>query len=328
MKIVTGGAGFIGSNLLAVLEAAGEGPLVLCDRLRNGSKWKNIAKRTLKDIVLPEDLPAFLEDNRSSIEVIFHLGAISSTLETDVDRILANNIRFSCDLFRWCANNNKRFIYASSAATYGNGAQGFVDCEDLEGLRRYRPLNPYGWSKHFFDLYVAQAVHAREKLPPQYAGLKFFNVYGPNEYHKEGQRSVAHQIHPFAVRGEAFNLFKSHNPAYSDGGQKRDFVWVDDCCNVMRWLADNPQHSGLFNVGSGTTRTFFELATAVYRANGNECRVAYREIPTALRDQYQYFTEAPMGKLLRLGYDTPFQSLEQGIELYVQSYLLKADPYR
>lgn len=327
MLIITGGAGFIGSYLAAMLERQELGPIVICDWLGQEQKWRNIAKRTLLDIITPEQLPAFLETHQKSIDTIFHMGAISATTETDGDRIVSNNFRLSKDLFVWCAAMRKRLIYASSAATYGNGALGFDDREDLEHLSALRPLNLYGWSKNAFDRYVALTRQSGDRFPAQCAGLKFFNVYGPNEYHKGGMRSVAHQIYPYAARGETFSLFKSHDPNYADGGQLRDFIWVGDVAYVMIWLYHHPRVNGLFNVGTGEARSFLDLASAVYRAAGREPMIAYRDMPTELQRQYQYFTEASMAKLRKAGYAAPFTSLENGVSQYVRDYLSYEDPY-
>ncbi|HVY12033.1 MAG TPA: ADP-glyceromanno-heptose 6-epimerase [Alphaproteobacteria bacterium] len=327
MIIITGGAGFIGSNLAAALEKAGAGPLVICDVLGNDQKWKNIAKRTLDDVLLPAQLFTFLEANKKRVETVFHMGAISATTETDADKIIANNFRLSKDVFTWCAENKKRFIYASSAATYGDGKLGFEDKEDLASLKMLRPLNPYGWSKHLFDQFVAQAKASGAKLPPQCVGLKFFNVYGPNEYHKDDQSSVAVQIFPYAAQGKPFPLFKSHHASYPDGGQKRDFIWVGDCTDVMLWLHSKPGVNGLFNLGTGQARSFHDLARAVYRACGHEPNIVYRDTPENIRAQYQYFTEAPMQKLLTAGYNKPFTSLEDGVTRYVQGFLTAPDPF-
>jgi len=252
------------------------------------------------------------------------MGAISTTTETNVDLIAENNFRLSCDLWLWCKEMQVPFIYASSAATYGDGSAGFTDDEDINSLGKLRPLNPYGWSKHLFDRWVA---HHKARNSFQCVGLKFFNVYGPNEYHKGGQRSVAHQIYPFTQRNEGFPLFKSHNPQYTDGGQMRDFVWVGDCVNVMLWLYEHPKISGLFNLGTGKSRSFADLAVAVYRAAGKAPLIQYREMPKELQEKYQYFTEAEMGKLRSVGYTAPFTSLEDGIKLYVQNYLAGKDAY-
>ncbi len=326
MIIVTGGAGFIGSNLVAALEQNGE-RVVVSDWLGTDDKWRNVAKRNLEDCVRPEDLPQFLERYAKHIDMVFHLGAISATTETDGDAIIRNNFRLSKDLWHWCANQGVRLVYASSAATYGDGDAGFDDSDSAAHLAKLRPLNLYGWSKHWFDRWVV-AQGENPKRPPQCAGLKFFNVYGPNEYHKGNMRSVVHQIFPVAQRGEAFSLFKSHRPDYADGGQLRDFVWVGDVVNVMLWLQDNEAVSGLFNVGSGKARSFADLGAATYRAVGKEPNLTYKDMPEHLRAKYQYFTEAKLGKLAASGYDIgKMTSLEDGVRLYVQHYLTQADPY-
>lgn len=331
MIIITGGAGFIGSCLAASLEKAGLSPIVICDRLghatKDGQKWRNIAKRTLYDIITPDQLFPFLDAHQKSIDIIYHMGAISSTTEMDVDKIIANNFRLSKDLFAWCCDKRKRIVYASSAATYGDGKQGFDDKDDLVSLKKLQPLNPYGWSKHAFDQFITQTRIEGEKFPAQAVGLKFFNVYGPNEYHKEGQRSVVHQIFPVAQAGEAFSLFKSHNPNYVDGGQLRDFIWVQDCVDVMLWLYHHPRVNGLFNVGTGESRSFVDLARAVYIACGKEPNIIYRDMPEELRKHYQYFTQAHMAKLKAAGYSKPFTPLEEGINAYVKEYLATPDPY-
>ena len=328
MIVVTGGAGFIGSNILAALEERGAGKLVVCDRLRSNDKWKNIAKREIADIVHPEQLFDFLEANRKHVQVIFHMGAISATTETDADKIAANNFSLSLALWKWCALSNVRFIYASSAATYGDGTAGFDDDWSIEHLAKLHPLNAYGWSKHLFDRRVARKIKEGSRKPPQFAGLKFFNVYGPNEYHKGGQQSVVAQVYPHAKQDAAYQLFRSHNPKYKDGGQMRDFIWVGDVVNVMMWLLDNPQVSGIFNVGTGTARPFIDLASAVYTALGKEPNIKFQDTPIAIRDKYQYFTEANMGRLRAAGYDKPFTTLEDGVRQYVQDFLDCPDRYR
>ncbi|OAN50657.1 ADP-L-glycero-D-mannoheptose-6-epimerase [Paramagnetospirillum marisnigri] len=328
MILVTGGAGFIGSNILAALEERGAGKLVACDRLRSGSKWRNIAKRELADIVHPEQIFEFLDANAKRMEVIIHMGAISATTETDADKILANNFSLSLALWKWCALHNVRFIYASSAATYGDGAQGFDDDWSADHLARLHPLNAYGWSKHLFDRRVSRKVLSGARKPPQWAGLKFFNVYGPNEYHKGGQQSVVAQVHPHAVEGAAYQLFKSHNPKYPDGGQLRDFIWVGDVVDVVMWLLDHPNVSGVYNVGTGQARSFLDLASAVYQAVGREPQIKFRDTPIEIRDKYQYFTQARMDRLRQAGYSKPFTTLEEGVETYVKQFLAAADPYR
>lgn len=328
MYVVTGGAGFIGSNILAALEARGGNKLVVVDRLRDGIKWHNIAKRELTDIIAPERVFDFLETHKSRIKVIFHMGAISSTTERDADKIITNNFNLTIALYKWCAVNQIRFIYASSAATYGDGSLGFDDVFSIDALARLQPLNAYGWSKHLFDRRLARQIQEKRRTPPQWAGLKFFNVYGPNEYHKGGQASVVSQVYPHAALDANVGLFKSYHPDYPDGGQKRDFIWVGDIVDVIMWLLDNPHVSGLFNVGTGQARTFHDLAAAVYTALGKDPKIRYIDMPPTLRDQYQYFTEARMDHLREAGYDRPFTSLEEGVRQYVQDYLDRPDRYR
>jgi len=328
MYVVTGGAGFIGSNIVWALEQRGAEKIVVVDRLREGDKWKNIAKRELFDIVHPEDFGEFLEDHGEQIKAIFHMGAISSTTETDVDLIMDTNFRLTRDLWDWCVGYQVPFIYASSAATYGGGEQGFVDDASIEALAQLKPLNPYGWSKQLFDRRVARMMADSEAKPPQWAGLKFFNVYGPNEYHKGTMQSVISHVFPKAERNEVASLFKSHNPKYEDGGQLRDFIYVGDCVDVMMWLLDHKQVSGLFNCGTGQARSFKDLATAVYAALDHDVKIEYVPMPDHLRDKYQYFTEADMTKLRDAGYTADFTPLEEGVRTYVQDFLFTDDRYR
>ncbi len=327
MIVVTGGAGFIGSNLVAAIEKRGAGPVAVCDRLGDGEKWRNIAKRDLAAIVAPEDLFEFLDRHAASIEAVAHLGAITATTETNADRLVATNIRLSADLWQWCAKHRVRLIYASSAATYGSGEDGFDDDGSVSALARLRPLNAYGWSKHAFDRQVARVAASGEAQPPQWVGLKFFNVYGPNEYHKDAMKSVVAQLFPRASSGEPARLFRSHNPNYPDGGQMRDFVWVGDCVDVMLWFLDHPRLSGLFNMGTGKARSFADLAAAVYRALDRSPRIEYIDTPFEIRDKYQYFTEARMERLRQAGYRQPFTELEDGVGRYVRDFLAAADPY-
>lgn len=325
--IVTGGAGFIGSNIAAALDERGA-RVVISDRLGDGDMWRNIAKCELFDILHPDQLGGYLEDHDGGIEAIIHMGAISSTTETDSDLIIDNNYRLSLKLWMWCARHGVPFIYASSAATYGDGALGFDDDGSADALAKLRPLNPYGWSKLLFDRRVARVVADGDLKPPQWVGLKFFNVYGPNEYHKGSMQSVVSQIYPRAVADEAARLFKSHHPDYEDGGQLRDFVWVGDCVNIVMWLLDNRDVSGLFNCGTGHARSFIDLASAVYRALDKEPMIEFVPTPENIRDKYQYFTEARMDRLRAAGYDRPATSLEDGVKTYVQDYLQAADSYR
>ncbi len=333
MIIVTGGAGFVGSNLVAGLEKKGLRDIVVCDLLGEEEKWKNIAKRELRDIVKPERLFEYIERQADSIEAIFHMGAISSTTEWDADKVIENNFTLTRKLWKWCADNNARFIYASSAATYGDGTQGFKDDDAFDALEKLRPLNPYGWSKHLFDRRVSRIVHdaestKNEKLPPQWCGLKFFNVYGPNEYHKGDQMSVACKLYPQVMAGASARLFKSPHPDYEDGGQLRDFVYVGDCVDVMLWLYDHSDVSGLFNVGSGKARSFKDLAESVFTAAGKEPKINYIDMPQELQGKYQYFTQADMSKLRAAGYDKPMTELEEGVRQYVQDFMATEDPYQ
>lgn len=327
MIIVTGGAGFIGSNILAGLEKNNFHDLVVVDWLGNEDKWKNIAKRELSAIITPEELPEFLSKHKSEIDAIIHMGAISTTTETDVDLIVRSNQKLTWDLWEFCRDNDAQFIFASSAATYGDGENGFDDRDDLEYLNNLRPLNPYGWSKAFIDRKVAREVSLGRKPPKQYVGLKFFNVYGPNEYHKGGQKSVIAHIFPSVKNNEEVKLFKSYNPQYQDGQQLRDFVWVGDIVDVIIWMLKNPNISGLFNVGSGAARSFYDLAAATWAAMGMDAKIGFKDMPEQLRGKYQYYTCANLDKLRTVGYTKPMTSLEDGIREYVQKYLNQEDMY-
>ncbi|MEZ5980158.1 MAG: ADP-glyceromanno-heptose 6-epimerase [Planctomycetota bacterium] len=328
MIVVTGGAGFIGSNLLAGLEARGKGDLVVCDSFGTDEKWRNVAKRELADVVRPDELFDLLAHNSDAVEAVVHMGAISATTERDVDRIVENNVRLSLDLWNWCAAFDVRLVYASSAATYGDGSQGFDDDGSVEALARLRPLNAYGWSKHLVDRRVARIVADGGPTPPQWAGLKFFNVYGPNEGHKGDMTSVVAKTYARVAAGEPAVLFRSHHPEYRDGGQLRDFVHVDDCVDAVCWLLENEDVSGLFNLGSGTARSFADLATAVFDALGKEPVIDFVDTPESIRAKYQYFTEARMERLRAVGWKAPATSLEDGVRDYVRNYLATDDPYR
>ncbi len=328
MIVITGGAGFIGSNLTAALEARGERNLVVCDRLGHGEKWRNIAKRELAHIVPPDRLQEFLGAHTREIGAIFHLGAISSTMESDVDAVIAANFTLSLSLWNWCVQYGARLFYASSAATYGAAENGFDDDGSSQSLARLRPLNAYGWSKHLFDRRVARLVERGASRPPQWVGCKFFNVYGPNEYHKGDMRSVVTQFYPLAKAGKPAPLFRSYRADVPHGGQKRDFVYVRDCVDILLWCYDHPDVNGLFNVGSGKARSFSDLVAAVYRAAGREPLSEFIAMPPAIIEKYQYFTEARLDKLRRAGYTRPTTSLEDGIADFVGTHLVAADPYR
>ena len=277
--------------------------------------------------VAPHDMFDWLEKRWRDVEMVVHMGAISSTTEPDADKIIHTNFGLSRDLFRWCADRQRRFVYASSAATYGDGGLGFEDKDDLDSLAALRPLNTYGWSKALFDLFAARQA-ARDYAPPQWVGLKFFNVYGPNEEHKHSMKSVASQIWPKVREGHTVQLFKSYREGVADGGQERDFVYVRDVADVVAWLHDAENVNGVYNLGSGKARTFEDMAKAVFAAAGRPASIEYTPMPPAIRDKYQYFTEARMERLVAAGYNQPFTSLEDGIGDYVKSYLAAPDPYR
>lgn len=329
MYILTGGAGFIGSVIAAMLDdPTGPANLVIVDRLRSADKWRNIAKRNIKDIVSPTNLMPYLEEHKDKVKAVIHMGAISATTEKDVDLLMSNNTQFSIRLFDWCAENGKQFINASSAATYGDGEIGFDDGEDMPHLSRLRPLNPYGFSKHLVDKYISQS----QKRPPSWTSLKFFNVYGPNEYHKGRMASVVlHSFKQIQTEGKV-RLFKSHHSEYEDGKQLRDFIYVKDVARLIVWFIKNPQITGLFNIGTGKARSFKDLATATFKAMDKRANIEYIDMPEDIRAKYQYFTEANMNKLqstlTSLGLPKfEFMSLEDGVADYVQNYLLTEDWY-
>ena len=327
MFLVTGGAGFIGSNLVAALSDRGGDPIAVCDIVDSAEKSANIAKHHVSAVIEPDDLLPWLAANEDDVETIFHMGASSATTETNMDFLLDNNFGVSLDLWRWCSARNRRLIYASSAATYGDGQAGFVDDNDPAALGRLHPLNAYGLSKQLFDLnavYLAAAGHH----PRQWAGLKFFNVYGPNEQHKGGQRSVAVQLFEQISAEGQVKLFRSHHPDYADGGQCRDFIWVGDCVDVMLWLLDNPGVNGVYNCGTGAARSFLDLAHACFDAMGRDPEIDYIDTPENIRANYQYFTEADMTRLRDSGYDRSFTTLEDGVARYIKDYLATNDPHR
>ncbi len=326
MLLVTGGAGFIGSNVVASLNEAGRSDVVVNDSLGTDGKWRNLAGRQLADFVPPADLMAWLDGRK--LEALIHLGAISSTTARDGDAVIETNFRLSLRLLDWCAATRTPFIYASSAATYGNGEAGFGDDWSLPALRRLKPMNLYGWSKHLFDLAVVERAARGERMPPQWAGLKFFNVFGPNEYHKGEMMSLLAKRFDAAKAGATITLFKSHRAGIADGEQQRDFIYVEDAVAVVRWLMATPSVSGLFNVGTGKARSFRDLMLAMFAALGREPAIAYIDMPEAIRDSYQYFTQAEVGNLRQAGYNADFTSLEAAVKRYVTAYLDRADRYR
>lgn len=329
IAFVTGGAGFIGSNIVARLAEDRDLDVVVCDRLREADlgKWRNIAKHPIGDFVAPEEMFDWLEKRWRDVEMVVHMAAVSSTTEPDADKIVHSNFTLSRDLFRWCTDRQRRLIYASSAATYGAGENGFDDDNDYEALAKLRPLNTYGWSKALFDLFAVRQAK-RDYAPPQWVGLKFFNVYGPNEEHKHSMKSVASQIWPHVRDGHSVQLFKSYRADVPDGGQKRDFVYVRDVADVTSWLMANPEVNGIFNLGSGTARSFADMANAVFKSAGREPQIEYTQMPPMIRDKYQYFTEARMDRLQAAGYAKPMTPLEEGIDDYVSRFLSQPDHYR
>jgi ADP-L-glycero-D-manno-heptose 6-epimerase len=327
MYLVTGGAGFIGSNIVAALSER-DAEVVVCDWLRDDERWRNLAKHEVSEFVEPEAALAWLHRKGDQLQAVVHMGAISATTETNVDLIAARNIRATLELMEWCTGAQVPLIFASSAATYGDGAQGFDDAFARESLAMLRPLNAYGWSKHVVDRRVARLVEAGARLPPQWAALKFFNVYGPNEYHKGSMQSVVAKNYRVVRDGQPLRLFRSYRAEYADGGQLRDFIYVRDCVDVVLWLLDNPQVSGLFNLGTGQARSWLDLATALFAATGRARAIEFIEMPPTLIEKYQYFTQARMDRLRSAGYQRPFTSLEEGVADYVRNFLAADDPYR
>lgn len=324
MILITGGAGFIGSNLNAALAEAGR-EVVIADWLGQEGKWRNLAKHPPALMVMPDALEHFLAAN-PPLEMVFHMGAISATTATDGDLVWMTNVELPMMLWNWCAARKVRFVYASSAATYGDGSAGFDD--DIAALDSLRPKNLYGWSKHAFDLRVAKMLRAGSARPPQWAGLKFFNVYGPNEYHKGGMISVVKVKHDDVLAGHAPKLFRSDHPGVADGQQMRDFIWVGDTVDVMLWLLNRPDVNGLFNVGTGNARSYIHLAEAVCRAAGVPERAEFIDMPPALAGAYQSFTQARIDRLRDAGYEGQFTVLEEGVRRYIQDYLTAPDAYR
>lgn len=317
--VVTGGAGFIGCNLVRALNERGETDILVVDELGSDIKWKNLVGLRFEDYMDKSDFRDQVGKGAlSGVETIFHMGACSSTTETDAAYLMENNYRYTRELCEWALGHDVRFIYASSGATYGDGSQGYSDAD--EETPHLQPLNMYGYSKHLFDLWALS-----HGLLDRIAGLKYFNVYGPGEDHKGDMRSVVHKAHGQIRETGEVKLFRSHRKDYRDGEQVRDFVYVKDAVAVTLYFLDRPDVSGLFNCGTGQARTWNDLAKAVFAALGKEPRIRYIDMPEGLREKYQYRTEADITKLLRAGYDTPFTSLEDGIRDYVTGYLQKQD---
>jgi len=322
MIIITGGAGMIGSMIAWHINTVlGRDDIVIVDDIQHPEQWQNLVKRRYTNYLDKSELACFLS-GKPKVDAIIHMGAISATTERDFNKLVQNNIRYSQFLWEWCTENKVPFLYASSAATYGAGEQGYNDTCDIDTLR---PLNGYGYSKQFFDQWaLEQGTH---KSPPQWQGFKFFNVYGPNEYHKERMASVAfHSFNQFKAQGTV-KLFKSHLAGYEDGMQLRDFVYVKDAAAVVVHFLNNLCESGIYNIGTGKARAFKDLASAVMTSLGETPNITYIDMPEDLQGKYQYFTEANMDKLASAGYTEKFHSLEEGVRDYVQNYLMQADPY-
>ena len=314
--LVTGGAGFIGSALVWALNRRGCERIIVCDRLGTDEKWRNLTPLRFTDYVEADDLQPHLESGAlGQFNLVLHLGACSSTTERDASFLIHNNYEFTRDLAAWSLANKTRFVYASSAATYGDGSAGMDD--DEAKLDALRPLNMYGYSKHLFDLHARRAGFLNRMI-----GLKYFNVFGPNEDHKGDMRSVVHKSFGQVRETGVIRLFKSHRPDYRDGEQKRDFLYVKDAVAMTLHLAANEKAGGLFNIGSGAARTWLDLARAVYAAMKREPKIEFIEMPESIRDKYQYFTQANLGRLQAAGYTAPITSLEEAVNDYVGNYLV------
>jgi len=326
MILVTGGAGFIGSNVVAALNDAGRTDVVVNDTLGSGQKWRNLAKRRIADFVFPADLEAWLAGRK--LDAVVHFGAISATTATDGDAVIKSNFQLSLMLLDWCTVARVPFIYASSAATYGDGATGFADDWSSAALRRFAPMNLYGWSKHLFDQVVVDRYEKEMALPPQWAGLKFFNVFGPNEYHKGPMASVVSKVFDQAKAGKPVRLFKSHRAGIADGDQRRDFIYVDDVIAVTLWLLNTPRVRGIFNVGTGQAGSFREMIGAMFAALGRPPNIEYIDMPVEIRDSYQYFTQSEIKNLRKAGYNADFTPVTEGVKRYVLEFLDRDDRYR
>jgi ADP-L-glycero-D-manno-heptose 6-epimerase len=317
MIIVTGGAGFIGSAIVWKLNQLNENKITIVDELGTDDKWKNLVSLKFDDFVHKDDFISMIieRDIPFEIDSIIHLGANSSTTEKDADHLFSNNYLYTQELAKYCIEKNIRFIYASSAATYGDGSLGFDDDENK--LETLRPLNMYGYSKQLFDLWAK-----KNKVFDKIVGLKYFNVYGPNEYHKGDMRSVVHKAFEQIRDTGKVKLFKSMSPKFKDGEQLRDFIYVKDAVDMTLFFLNKPSVNGLYNLGTGKSRTWNDLVTAIFKSLNKSVNIEYIELPEHLREKYQYFTEANMNKIKKAGYNLPITSLEDGVADYVKSYLL------
>jgi ADP-L-glycero-D-manno-heptose 6-epimerase len=314
--IVTGAAGFIGSAIVHALNQRGLENILVTDVLGHDEKWKNLSPLKFDDYLQADELLAALEfGTLGSIDAIFHLGACSATTETDGDYLIENNYRYTQTLAEWALENDTRFVYASSAATYGDGARGMDDRD--ENLAKLRPLNLYGYSKHAFDLHAQRRGYLNSIV-----GIKYFNVFGPNEYHKDDMRSLVCKAYEQIVETGKIRLFKSYKPEFRDGEQMRDFVYVKDAVDMTLHLAASKKAGGLYNVGSGVARTWVDLGRAIFMALGREPAIEFIEMPDSIRGQYQYYTCADIAKLRSTGYKSETTSLEKAVQDYVTSYLV------
>ena len=321
MIIVTGGAGFIGSAVLWQLNGQGMDDILVVDNLGASEKWKNLVNRNFHDYVHKNEFLNRLDKGEfKPVTAIIHMGACSSTTERDADFLMGNNFHYTLRLAEHCLENGIRFINASSAATYGSGASGFSD--DIDHLPHLKPMNMYGYSKHLFDIWAL-----RSNVLNDLASLKFFNVFGPNEYHKDDMCSMVYKGFCQIRQTDRIRLFKSYHPEYSDGDQRRDFVYVKDCVNIIGWLLDHPAVNGVFNVGSGLDHSWNDLAAALFGAMGIPQAIEYMEMPESLKDRYQYYTRARMDKLQAAGYSQPFTKFDDAVQDYVLNYLQTEDPY-
>lgn len=318
MIVVTGGAGFIGSAVVYRLNQMGEDNIVIVDSLGTSDKWKNLSGLNYFDIFHKEDFyRRVVEENVPfDVEAVIHLGACSSTTEQNADYLLQNNYRYTLELAKYCLPRKARFIYASSAATYGDGSRGYVD--DESRLTELRPLNMYGYSKHMFDLWASKM-----EIFNKIVGLKFFNVYGPNEYHKGDMRSVIHKAYGQIKETGKVSLFKSYRGEYGDGEQMRDFVYIKDAVDMTLYFLENRNLGGIYNIGSGKARTWNDLVTAIFNAMNKPVNIEYIDMPETLRGKYQYFTEACLDKIRSAGYTNNITSLEDGVEDYVRNFLMQ-----
>lgn len=319
MIIITGAAGFIGSCLIQKLNSVGYYDLILVDDFSDPLQNKNFEGKRFSKKVDRDDFVSWLRENQLHVQFVFHLGARTDTTEFDYDLLNRLNLEYTKDLWNTCVEFGLPLVYASSAATYGLGEEGYDD--DESKLEQLKPLNPYGESKNDFDIWALK----QERKPFFWAGLKFFNVYGPNEYHKGRMASVIFHTYNQIMKSGEMKLFQSHNPRYRDGEQMRDFVYVKDVTEVMFFLMHQRKNSGIYNLGSGKARTFLDLAKNTFKALGKEPNISFVPTPEDIRDKYQYFTEAKMDKLASIGYHKPFHTLEEGVEDYVTNYLSKGE---